>query len=654
MSSADRPGLVPADPAAEPHLQAFVTALKNLRQRSGTLTVLMEKTGKSKTTLSTATNGKILPPWKLTLLITRACDGDEEQIKQLWIAAATATGLRPVPAELTSAPPPDPSTAHDAAEFVALLADLRRWAGLSLTVLNERADEGTALPRSTVHDMVQRGKRGKLPDVEMLAAYCKACGLDHDQIDQWVTALDTLKSAQLEDADAAAAAAASRPTPSASNRFVRGFRRLAGVDEEFLDQVPQERARYTILATAVAAAALLTAIEFAISANEIIRPSGWEFWGMTVAAVVAGLYSLITQTAFIRQAATYGSGQRRIWSALPSMGVSVVLSSLIVTGLLMAIFKPAIRDQVLTDRAHQMTVYEVRLRNCNPVVPAATVPRGCAGYSVTSGAVTLLQAQAATLERQRASLQAQINAAEKRIQAAEEIARLECAGIAGASRSGTVGEGPNCRLDRVTADRVRVDSHLDQLQGSVGGLDKQATNSVGGLSKYVSEAINRKLAARKARLHDRISTLEKSQAVIAIGDRNYIALTYQAAVEVATVLIAILPFLLIANMAGTEYEKILKETRSSALRTAAARRQAEATKSLQMITDLTARITDHLDQRPMPNSEHMSTDLIKIQTVLEAIQARLTELAATTASSRRRARRSRRPVRDNPSPVDSD
>jgi transcriptional regulator with XRE-family HTH domain len=631
MSDAGRPGTDPADPAAGA-LLALSTALKELRKRSGTLAALAEKTGKSKTAISTATNGRDLPSWKLTLLITRACGGDEDEIKELWKAAANSAGRR-IPPELISKPPPDPSAARDASEFIQLLDDLRQWAGLSFQALNHRAVGHNTLPASSVHDMIRRGKQGRLPQLEKLRIYCQACGLDADQINGWVQVLDTLKSVQLENAEADTAAATARPISPASNRLARAFRSLAGVDEDLLDQVPQERVRYTVFGITIANAALLTMAGAALASVMAFGPSPLIIGGAALLGVLAGLIQpFYTFVIITNNVGITDSRRRRYWSVLPQIGLSIIMSLLIAEGLLLAVFHPAVKQRAQSDRSQQLALYETRLRNCNPVTPVPTFHKSCAGYSVISDAAAELQAQLSPLKQQRASLQQEITYANDKITAAEETARLECNGGhgQGTPTTGIAGEGPLCKQRRTEADQIRIDSHLDQKQGQIVDIDSKITNIAGGLSKYIAQTITRKVETRRV---ERVGILQQEQALNAMSDT--VIWTTSWAIRLGIVLMIILPLLLAGGMADTEYAKVFRTTRASALRAAA----AEANEKLQAITDLTDEISEHLARLSAQATEQIQTDLTGIHVAMKALQAQLAQLATTSRRGRRRQSR---------------
>ncbi|MBG0822253.1 XRE family transcriptional regulator [Planomonospora sp. ID91781] len=77
--------------------------------------------------------------------------------------------------------PPDPGHAATAAEYVAALARLRHWSGLTYRQLAARADG--SLPASTTSSVLGRAT---LPRESFVTAFAAACGLDEAEIDRWV------------------------------------------------------------------------------------------------------------------------------------------------------------------------------------------------------------------------------------------------------------------------------------------------------------------------------------------------------------------------------------------------------------------------------------------------------------------------------------
>ncbi|WP_214321020.1 hypothetical protein [Nonomuraea sediminis] len=89
-------------------------------------------------------------------------------------------------------PPPAPTPAVDEATFVADLRRLKAWSGLSFRQLERRATAvGDSLPPAAIATMLSRNR---LPHEPLLAAYVRACGLEHQEIHPWTTTLTALES----------------------------------------------------------------------------------------------------------------------------------------------------------------------------------------------------------------------------------------------------------------------------------------------------------------------------------------------------------------------------------------------------------------------------------------------------------------------------
>lgn len=81
--------------------------------------------------------------------------------------------------------PPSPAAAEDEASFVAELRRLRTWSGMSFRQLERQAAAaGDTLPASTVATMLGKNR---LPRVELLVAFLRACGLDEAGMGPWLT-----------------------------------------------------------------------------------------------------------------------------------------------------------------------------------------------------------------------------------------------------------------------------------------------------------------------------------------------------------------------------------------------------------------------------------------------------------------------------------
>jgi hypothetical protein len=102
---------------------------------------------------------------------------------------------------------PDPRAARDVAGFVAAMREVRTRVGLSFRALERQAARaGDVLPSSTTNAALSRDK---LPRVELVAAFIRACGGDEDTVARWVTARSDL-AASIENPSAAVPAPGGR------------------------------------------------------------------------------------------------------------------------------------------------------------------------------------------------------------------------------------------------------------------------------------------------------------------------------------------------------------------------------------------------------------------------------------------------------------
>ncbi|GAA2598058.1 hypothetical protein GCM10010399_30950 [Dactylosporangium fulvum] len=104
----------------------------------------------------------------------------------------------------TRSDPPRPEGLMTPAEFVAALAALRGWSGLTYRQLAAKARaSGDVMPSSTIAAALSRPS---LPRAELVAAFVRACGIDDDTTQRWLAARQRL----------AAAAAVPGPVPESA------------------------------------------------------------------------------------------------------------------------------------------------------------------------------------------------------------------------------------------------------------------------------------------------------------------------------------------------------------------------------------------------------------------------------------------------------
>jgi lambda repressor-like predicted transcriptional regulator len=192
----------------------FAQQLRLLRQHAAlTLRQLAARTGLSTATLSVAASGRKLPTWEVARAYVQACGGDTDDWRVRWEHAACCSRLSVamrLPGKVSSTsgvrhrehglgfpggPAPLPVTADTTDEFMQCLLRVKIWAGdPPVRALSRRA----GLPPSTMQDFLRRERR-KLPPVETVCAFLKACGVDDATVmAEWVFAWRRLKLAETE------------------------------------------------------------------------------------------------------------------------------------------------------------------------------------------------------------------------------------------------------------------------------------------------------------------------------------------------------------------------------------------------------------------------------------------------------------------------
>ena len=86
------------------------------------------------------------------------------------------------------------SSATTAAEFITQMIRLRARAGISLRTLNLRS--GGRLPPSTVSEAL---RRDRLPRLELVLDYARACGIRDDAIGEWERSWNVITNALRSD-----------------------------------------------------------------------------------------------------------------------------------------------------------------------------------------------------------------------------------------------------------------------------------------------------------------------------------------------------------------------------------------------------------------------------------------------------------------------
>jgi transcriptional regulator with XRE-family HTH domain len=217
----------PIDPVSGP-IAEFAHALRDLRAQVGSppYKAMAKRVHYSVGALSQAASGARLPTWEVTRAYVRACGGPEDEWQQRWRQAAAAmtstpdslvrpkirttqrgggVAHAPVSGRARSSPAgdvlpsgmPEPHRAATLPELVAMLNQLRAYAGLSLRELaiRSRSEPSIArypviLARSTLSPVL-RGDGRALRFEEMLRIV-EICGGGPEALGAWSTAWSRL------------------------------------------------------------------------------------------------------------------------------------------------------------------------------------------------------------------------------------------------------------------------------------------------------------------------------------------------------------------------------------------------------------------------------------------------------------------------------
>ncbi|MEV4899302.1 DUF4407 domain-containing protein, partial [Nonomuraea sp. NPDC055795] len=312
----------------------------------------------------------------------------------------------------------------------------------------------------------------------------------------------------------------------------RRVRVLAGVDEDLLDRVPEERPRYTSLGGVVLGTAAVAFVSM-LAAMVMVFGGGWT---LLVAVPIALLWSVLVGN-FDRWLLASGHGVmtwgKKLAVMLPRLVVATLLGVIVAEPVVLAVFDSAVREQVKRSRSTENLAYEDALRRCNPSpdatgsVPAA--PAGCGSRALTlslAGAPTERLAERARLQRRHDDLAKKVAADRKELLRRQDLARRECNGTGGAGLTGRAGEGPNCARNRAEADAFERDGRLAANTATVAALNDRLTRIDADLgaaattyARDLSARIRQKVEERRAQ-QGHIGLLERLEALGVLKDRS--------------------------------------------------------------------------------------------------------------------------------------
>jgi hypothetical protein len=348
-----------------------------------------------------------------------------------------------------------------------------------------------------------------------------------------------------------------------SHGLGRRLRAIAGVDENVLDWVPEERARYSRLGAIILNTGLLAGLSLFTALNHVVQAP-------PVALVAVGMFWAFMVMSFDGWliASTHGViGATKVWFFLPRIVVSVLLGAVIAEPLVLWAFAPAVNREVQTYREQMLDEAVTLWTHCNPPSGIEPTDAACQGYVLNiqgADSPAVAQQKLTSLKAQRAVVAGRIASINQTLGQMNALARAECNGSKGTGLSGIVGEGPNCHRDRSQADQFRQDSNLDGEQKALAELDTQigTANSqiqtVGNsYEKRVADAIAQAKAGRQKIQDGPIGLLEQSAALGRLSARSGFVLAANWMLRLLLIALDCLPVL--AKLIGgtTSYDRLV-------------------------------------------------------------------------------------------------
>jgi hypothetical protein len=344
-----------------------------------------------------------------------------------------------------------------------------------------------------------------------------------------------------------------------AHRNLSLLRRFIGVREEILDWVPEERARYSRLGAIVLNTGLMAAVSLFIALHTLtaaplyVQIPAALFWGYLIISfdgwLVAGTHGVLSRS--------------KVWVFLPRLIITLLMGAVIAEPLVLAVFQPAVQQEVRTERQNDVIAYTALLARCNPTTGKLVTSRECAGHQVAfPGSPQTLQAQLATTTSDRAQAQQQVDSINAQLGTFQAAAQTECAGGSGKGFTGKRGQGPNCARDRQVADQYRTDSQLDQHEQNVTALDQQInalTAQLGQANTTFGDRVTSWINAQTAQFtaaQGTIDALDEEKALETLSSNNFSVFAAEWFVRLLLIAIDLMPVLAKLLSGTTSYDQL--------------------------------------------------------------------------------------------------
>lgn len=347
----------------------------------------------------------------------------------------------------------------------------------------------------------------------------------------------------------------------------RWFRACAGIKEDVMDWSPAERAKYTGLGIIVlntgclAAFAMFTALGKIVAAPAIALVPLALIWGWIIFSVDRWL---ITSTHGVR-------GLSRVLIFLPRLVLAILLAFTIAEPLTLRIFQNTLDSTALTTRTKELDQYQSQLQTCNPVSGQWDGSAACDGYHLTvANPPYAIQQKLATAKQQQAQLESVVGTEEAQEQKLTNIAQGECAGTAGASMSGTAGDGPRCKADWAAANTYAQQSglatkqaQLANLQTSIAGMIQQASAAQQTYASQLHAAITSAVDTRRKEQSKQIGIIEEWSALELLSSQSSFVFFGHWLLVLVMIALDCLPVLAKLMSESSTYDELISKERAS-------------------------------------------------------------------------------------------
>jgi hypothetical protein len=351
------------------------------------------------------------------------------------------------------------------------------------------------------------------------------------------------------------------------------LRKVAGVHEAVLNEVPHERPRYTALGGLLVGTAVMSIVSSFLALR-------WVIDATPLAAFVAVVWGLmiLTLDRWLVTSVNGNRGADRVWIYLPRMLMAVLIGVVIAEPLVLSVFDREIEEKIHTERIDTLAKSESSLRRCNPVAGTAeaaqeTDTAACQEYRLALPDPGVEMAALAAYQAQARDLETSLKADTKALAELESEARRECAGESGEGLTGKVGLGPNCHALLSEADQYRRTHDIDTKGRQLSVLRETIRQKQLKLSDVQVRSANRRDAAIETRLAEAKAAdngdgmVARLSALQRLTEENGTVAAATWLLRLLIVLIDVLPALARLLMGNTAYDRIIAYQAEQSIRT---------------------------------------------------------------------------------------